>query len=606
MRVMRDIVGETLSGRYRVVTRIAGGGMGEVYRGHDLLLDRAVAVKVLQRGLADDPELVDRFRLEARAAARLLHPNVVTVYDWGAEDDRTYYMVMEYVAGTDLRDVLVGRGALEPAQAVDIMTAVCDALAAAHDKGLVHRDVKPENVLIAHSGVVKVADFGIAVVADADRTSPGIVPGTLRYLSPEQARGGPATFASDIWAAGAVLSECLTGRPPLQGSGPDLLRRRAEEPPLAPSSFMDSIHPDLDAVVLKACSLEPADRWRGASDMAAELRRVAARSVAAAPPVANLVDDLRADDLPELEPTTRVEWGAFRRRRRSVPVKGIALVVLLLVAGVLGVSWLTSPVMVDVPSLVKMSRTEAIARLRELGLEAEIVRRKDKFEGSGEILDQAPVEGKTLEEGSIVMLTVSSGPPNVTLPSLIGMTHEEAESTLQSDDLGLKVGKASQAFSLKERGTVISYEPSDKRVPWGSTVDLTISKGPQPVEIPNVTGMSADKAVERLQDAGFETTSASYYSDDVPVDSVIATSPAAGEVVSEGSEVEVQVSIGPEFEEVRVPDVRGMSVAAARTKLEALGLQVQVVRAATCSTVSETDPISGAIVHENDVVALFC
>src|SRR3712207_1288370 len=181
---MQDIVGDTLAGRYRLLSRLAGGGMGEVYRAHDHLLDRAVAVKVLQPSLASDPELVDRFKAEARAAARLSHPNVVAVYDWGSENEHTYFMVMEFVAGTDLRDVLVSRGCLEPGQAAEIVAALCDALGAAHARGLVHRDVKPENVLIARDGQVKVADFGIAVVVDADRTSPGgTVTGTLRYLA---------------------------------------------------------------------------------------------------------------------------------------------------------------------------------------------------------------------------------------------------------------------------------------------------------------------------------------------------------------------------------------------------------------------------------------
>jgi beta-lactam-binding protein with PASTA domain len=606
MRVMRDIVGETLSDRYRVVSRIAGGGMGEVYRGHDLLLDRPVAVKILQRGLADDPELVDRFRLEARSAARLLHPHVVTVYDWGAEDDRTYYMIMEYVSGTDLRDVLVGRGALEPAQAVEVMISVCDALSAAHEKGLVHRDVKPENVLISHSGVVKVADFGIAVVVDAERTSPGIVPGTLRYLSPEQASGSPATFASDVWAAGAVLSECLTGRPPLQGSGPDLLRRRAEDPPLPPSTFDGSIHADLDTIVLKACALDPADRWAHASDMAAELRRASARSVRAAPPVASLVDDTRFDDLPELEPTTRVERAAMRRRRRRPPIKAILILGLLVAVLVAAINWLTAPVMVDVPSLVKMTRLEAVDRLNELGLDSEIVQRKDKFEARGEVLDQAPLTGRTLEEGSVVTLTISSGPPKVELPSLLGMSLEDAQETLESEDTGMRLGDVTRDFSLKASDTVIAYQPSEKRIPWGSTVNVTVSKGPEPLEVPEVAGMAVDKAVARLEDAGFAPSTASYYSDDVPVDVVIATVPPASEIIPEGSDIEVQVSIGPEFEEVRVPDVRGMTIAKARSDLESLGLTVQVVRASTCDTVSETDPISGTVVRENDVIALFC
>src|SRR5918998_6066561 len=274
MRLMRDLVGETLSDRYRLVARVAGGGMGEVYRGHDVLLDRPVAVKILQPSLAADPDLVERFKDEARAAARLTHPSIVSVHDWGEADEQTYYMVMEFVAGTDLRDLLVSRGSLAPAQAAEIMACVCDALAAAHAAGVVHRDVKPENVLIDRAGRVKVADFGIAVVADADRTMPGGgIPGTLRYLSPEQATGHEASPASDIWAAGAVLSELLTGRPPQQGSGADLLRRRAVEPPVAPSTFDQTLPQALDDIVLRACALEPEDRFGDATEMAAALRR---------------------------------------------------------------------------------------------------------------------------------------------------------------------------------------------------------------------------------------------------------------------------------------------------------------------------------------------
>jgi serine/threonine protein kinase len=212
MRVLRDLVGQTLSGRYRLVTRLAGGGMGEVFRGQDLLLDRAVAVKVLQPSLAADPDLVERFKQEARLAARLNHPNIVSIHDWGAEDDSTYYMVMEFVPGTDLRDVLILRQSLEVGQALEILASVCDALATAHRAGLIHRDIKPENILIGREGDVKVADFGIAVVADAEVTSPGsTIPGTLRYLSPEQLNGGVPGPASDLWAAGAVLFECLKG-----------------------------------------------------------------------------------------------------------------------------------------------------------------------------------------------------------------------------------------------------------------------------------------------------------------------------------------------------------------------------------------------------------
>jgi beta-lactam-binding protein with PASTA domain len=610
-RVVADVVGATLAGRYHVVARIAGGGMGDVYRGHDLLLDRPVAVKVLHPGLAGDPDVVDRFLQEARAAARLVHANVVAVYDWGAEDQRTYYMVMEYVAGTDLRDILVARGSIEPAQAVEVMTPVCDALAAAHSQGLVHRDVKPENVLLAGSGMVKVADFGIAAIADADTTAPVDVLGTLRYLSPEQARGQPATFASDIWAAGAVLSECLTGRPPLQGSGTELLRRRAEEHPTPPSSLVSGIPPDLDAVVLKACALDPADRYRDVSDMAAELRRVAVRSVRDAPSVATLVDDLGGDvPEPTFEPP-RTHKAIDRQyqaqvRRRFLRLLGLIFVAALaVVAAVRGVRVLVAPAMIDVPSLVDSSKDEAETELESIGLTAKVVHKKDKFEPRGEVLDQSPLHG-TLEEGSSVTLTVSAGPPKVRLPSLVGMTLDEARAVLGDDTRGMALGDVSEEYSSVEKGTVIAYAPSKRRLEWGSTVDVTVSRGPRPLDVPDVAGLPGEAAVERLEEAGFKVETTESYSDVVPSGDVISTTPGAGEVVLAGSEIDVYVSIGPEFEDIEVPDVRGMTQEQARAQLEALGLTVRIPE--TCpggSVVIETDPISGATVEEGDEVALF-
>jgi beta-lactam-binding protein with PASTA domain len=613
VRVMADVVGATLAGRYHVISRIAGGGMGDVYRALDSLLDRPVAVKVLQPALAGDAGVVDRFLQEARAAAKLVHPNVVCVYDWGAEDDRTYYMVMEYVAGTDLRDVLVARGSIEPAQAVEVMTQVCDALAVAHSEGLIHRDVKPENVLLSKVGRIKVADFGIAAIADAEVTAPVDVLGTLRYLAPEQAKGCPATFASDIWAAGAVLSECLTGRPPLQGSGADLLRRRAEERPTPPSGIVPGIPSDLDAIVLRACALDPSDRYRDASDMAIELRRVAVRSVRDAPSVESLLQDFDNDfPPPNFESQRRTRKPAIDRqrqrqiRRRFLRVVALVCVaVLLAVAAVTGVRALVAPAMIDVPSLVALSKIEAKRHLESIGLAAKVVHRKDKFEARGEVLDQSPLHG-TLEEGSTVTLTVSAGPPKVRVPSLIGMTLDEARGVIEDDAKGMVVGEVTEEYSSEEEGTVIGYSPSTARLEWGSTIDVVVSRGPQPLDVPDVVGLPGDAAVERLEETGFTTEMIESYSDDVPSGDVISTTPGAGEVVLTGSEIDVYVSIGPEFQEIDVPDVRGMTEDQARAQLEALGLSVRIPE--TCpggSLVIETEPISGSTVEEGDEVALF-
>jgi serine/threonine-protein kinase len=587
--------------------------MGEVYRGHDMLLDRSVAVKVLQPTLASNPEFVERFKQEARAAARLLHPNVVAVYDYGSEDERTNYIVMEYVAGTDLRDLLVGRGSLQPSQAAEIMSAVCDALAAAHEVELVHRDVKPENVLISRSGIVKVADFGIAVVADAERTAPGGgVPGTLRYLSPEQAAGMPATAASDIWAAGALLSECLTGIPPSQGTGPDLMVRRAEEDPIPPSEFDPGIPPDMDRIVMRACALDPLDRYPSAIEMAEDIRRAAARSLPDAPPVTELLHELTNDvRLPDATSTTFSRdrhWAKHRKRRfRGVlrVLVALCLVGLIGFGGVVGARALLAPAIIDVPSVVTLSKDEAAPRLRQLGLRVDFEFQKDKFEAEGEVLDQNPLTG-SLEEGSIVTLLVSSGPPKVKLPKLIGLTVDAAEQVLVRDKYGMSIGTQTREFSLEEAGTIIAFKPQRARLAWGSSIVVTVSKGPRQIEVPDVAGMPEHKGVAKLKNAGFEPVVVPAHSDDVAEGKIISTEPGAAELVAEATEVNVYVSIGPEFEKLRVPDVRGLPVDEARGKLESLGLRVRVVQSCDGgSVVNETDPISGTVVRENDVIALF-
>ncbi|MFP5298946.1 MAG: Stk1 family PASTA domain-containing Ser/Thr kinase [Actinomycetota bacterium] len=610
MRLLRDRVGETLSDRYRIVARIAGGGMGEVYRGHDLLLDRKVAVKVLMPSLASDPDLVQRFKAEARAAAKLNHPNVVGVHDWGSDDDRTYFMVMEYVAGTDLRDIIVGRGPMDPPDACDVVADVCEALQAAHAVGLVHRDVKPENVLIARDGTVKVADFGIAALADSDRTIPGAgILGTLRYIAPEQARGGNATAASDIWSAGALLYELLTGAPPHGGSGAELLRRRAEEPIAPPSALEPAVPAQLDDIVLRACAIYPAERFLDAGAMAAALRD--ARSVwgqrsrqSIGEFFRDLTHEVRHDDM---VPTNHVPRMARRRERRARTRRvGIAalVAVALLFGGWKATAAIFGPKEVDVPNLVGLSEDAAAERAEEAGFEIAIVdeKRHETLE-EGRIISQSPPDGLLLE-GKTIRLVISLGPPLVKVPSLAGTPEQEAIEKLES--LGLVVGETTEEHSVDfEAGTVISVVTSGKRLEQGSTVDLVVSKGPQNLAVPQVVEMTAAEAKKELTEAGFKVEFIDVYSDDIEEGLVVSTDPAGGLQAPEGSTVTVSVSIGPEFEMITMPDVRNMHVDDARKKLEGMGLKVIVEQSCPGSTVVDTNPLPGTKIRENGTVALF-
>lgn len=611
MRVMGDLVNEVLSHRYRLVARIAGGGMGEVYRGHDLLLDRTVAVKVLQPSLAADPELVQRFKNEARAAARLSHPNIVAVHDWGAENDHTYYMVMEYVSGTDLRDLLVNRGSIDPSQAASIMASVCEALYVAHSAGLIHRDVKPENILLARDGTVKVADFGIAAMVDADRTAPGgSIPGTLRYLAPEQARGDEASSSSDIWAAGAVLCELLTGSPPGSGTGVDLIRRRATEPVKAPSSMGVDIPKELDAIVVKACALETADRYVSGDLMARDLRLAAGGTLGESPAVDLLVDHVTGEiRLPDMEPTTFVSGRTRKKhlRRRTARARlfvAVPLLLLLIFGGTKAAGWLFAPEMIPVPDLTGKAKANATAVVQEQGLKIEVVARERTGEVEpGQVITQTPDSGE-IEEGSTIELVVSAGYPKLAVPDVVGMTLEQADVRLGVRQL--EVGSVEQVFSQKPEGVVISQSAADKELPWYSKVDLVVSKGPEPIEVPAVVGMSGDKAADAIEAAGFVPVRVEEYSDDVDEGKVISTDPSGGVVAGKGGEVRIYVSLGPEFEELKMPDLRGSSLSDAQARLSGMGLRYRVIQSCSGgSTVVETDPIAGTTVRENDRVALF-
>ncbi len=602
-----------MDGRYHVIDRIAAGGMGEVFRAHDAVLEREVAIKVLHRQLAGDGGFVERFRREARAAAGLSHPNIVAVHDWGAVDG-IYYMVMEYVRGQSAREILNAEGLLAPAQAVELLIPTLSALDHAHRQGIVHRDVKPENVMVTHEGVVKVADFGLArAYADAQITEAGTVTGTVQYLAPEQLQGEPADPRTDLYSLGVVAYELLTGRLPFTGETPMAIAyKHLHERVPAPSSRNPAVPKGLDGWVASMTEKSRELRPESASEARRDLEDER-RSLPAAKGVGTLVPEITVLPIqagPERATTVTIPRAPGRgegrvRRRRVWRVLFALLALAALAAGAWSAWTYLLPHRVDVPAVIGLPVDEARGRLIDAGFvvrDAEGAYSKRVPEGS--VLRVQPAEGTTLEEGDRVTIVPSLGPPPVPVPDLIGKTVAKARELLREADLA--VGRVTKAYDEDlVAGLVVEQSVgAQAEAPFGSEIDLIVSKGPTPKPVPRVTRMSEEEATSALTDAGFLVTVEEETSEVVPRGDVISQDPPKGTEVQPGNTVTIVVSLGPP--EFPMPDVSGMSKESAVARLTDLGLVVDVVIVRPPgSMVVYQDPAVGAIVHVDDVVHIY-
>ena len=615
------LIGDVLDGRYRLDARIARGGMATVYSGHDLRLDRPVAVKVMHASLAEDEAFVERFRREARSAARLSHPSVVAIFDQG-EDGGRVYLVMEHVTGTTLRALLREHGRLPAAQALDIADGVLLALAAAHEAGLVHRDVKPENVLVTPNGTVKVADFGLARAIEATHhtVADGTLLGTVAYLAPEQVATGAADPRADLYALGVVLFEMLAGRVPFEGGTPlAVAYRHVNEDVPDPAEVEPSVPRVAANVVRAATRRQPEERYADAQAMLSAVRRArsalgnadtAVVDLTEAPtlitklpvaPPAPPAKPAKAAKAPK--PERRPEGQPERARRRLVVFAAIAAVVLL-VSGVTGWMLARADSPVSTPRLVGLSAAEAAAAAEDAGL---TLQQGDPVNSDtvppGAIAEQDPPPGTDVEPGSIVTIRLSAGVRTVTVPDVRGLTETAAKAALTKADL--KPGAVTREFSekvAKDRVIRASQQP-DAKVPHGTTVTLVVSDGPPPVDVPNLVGRGVIEARAVLRAAGLDPNVTLEFSDTVTKDTVIAQTPANGRV-PKGSTVTLRVSKGPEL--IRVPEVRGERFEDAKRKLEALGLVVKDshVRNGRGEIVLDQNPAPGEMVRRGTEVTL--
>jgi len=536
------LIGRTLDGRYRLIRRLADGGMATVYLAVDERLDREVALKVMRQHLTHDESFVTRFRREARSSASLSHPNVVAVFDQG-EDDGCIFLAMEYVPGQTLRDVMREEGLLSPRAALDVLEPVLLALAEAHAKGLIHRDVKPENVMINDNGTVKVADFGLAraVTSQTVTSTQGVLLGTVAYLSPEQVERGIADARSDVYAAGLMLFEMLTGTKAFTGDTPiHVAYQHVHGGVPTPSSRVAGLPPALDDLVAVATARDPDDRPADAGEFLDLVRRTrAALSVgaldarpaglaataAAAQPTSTAAFPVQGSRAaseraaggvatrprsetvaitmspPPLEGRVVADGTGGRRRRRWWP----AILASALVAGLTAWFFLIGPgATATVPSVQGRTQAEAVNAVRTAALDPTVTETFSEKVPKGVVISADPIPGSNVGRGSDVALVVSKGPERYAVPKVVGMTLAEARERIQ--EVNLKVGKVTKSFNEKvPEGQVVTAKPGPgASLKKGTAVALTVSRGRQPIDVPDLTGKDATNAARQLGNLGLK------------------------------------------------------------------------------------------------------
>jgi beta-lactam-binding protein with PASTA domain/tRNA A-37 threonylcarbamoyl transferase component Bud32 len=624
-RVSDTLINTLFDGRYRILRKLGAGGMANVYLAEDEELGRRVAIKILNDRYANDDLFIERFRREAKSAASLSHPNIVSIYDRG-EAEGTYYIAMEVIEGRSLKELILTRGALPIPQAIAYAKQLLEALRFAHRHGIIHRDIKPHNVLVStderakgHQTHLKVTDFGIARHGASQMTEAGSIMGTAQYLSPEQARGAPVTAASDLYSAGVVLYEMLTGKVPFNGdSAIEIAMKHVNELPKPPSQLRPEVPPELDKVVLRALAKEPEDRYQTAEEFIEDLERVesglpvsqetsdaATALLATAPLAGGATEVLPAHaaaaprpQAPRRPPPYTPEYRYDERpppRRRFIP--WVLVLLLLAAAGLAG--WyvynqiqeqLAAKEPVAVPNVVGIEQDLAVAKIEDAGLDANVEEQPNRDVKPGIVFDQNPNPGNRIQKGDVVTIVVSTGPKKVEVPALVGKPYDEAIQIL--DDAGLDWRKV-EVFSKKPVGQVVRQDPkAGEETTEGSTVVLRVSKGVEQVSVPNVLQQSEESARQELLAADFRVEVVSAASTDTPEGVVFAQNPDPETEAEKGSVVQITVSSGPGQSEV--PDVVGQDEGTARETLRDAGFKVHVEHTDTA------DPTQDGVVVEQD------
>jgi serine/threonine-protein kinase len=607
MAVSDTLINELFDGRYRIVRKLGTGGMANVYLAEDEVLGRRVAIKILDDRHAGDDQFVERFRREAKNAASLSHPNIVSIYDRG-EAEGTYYIAMEYLDGRSLKELIVARGPAPIHIAIDYARQILAAIRFAHRHAIVHRDIKPHNVLVDGEGRLKVTDFGIARAGASQMTEAGSIIGTAQYLSPEQAKGAPVDQSSDLYSVGVVLYELLTGVVPFSGETPvEIAMKHLSRVPDPPSSKRAEIPRDLDLVVMRALAKDPSERYQSADEMDADLRRIsrgmaispateeAATAIIARPPPTAATEVVQKPrepaPVPYAPPAAYYDYD--EPRRRAIWPWLVAL--LFVAAAVVGGYFLYDQIQqqlsgtktVAVGNYVGIREIAAVQKIREAGLRPQPVRQYSDTVEETYVIRQSPQPGDRTQKGNFVTIYTSLGPKKTKVPRIVGEPLASALSALRDANLTWRVLEVN---SDQDEGTVVSQKPTaGASVREDARVTVAVSKGPQPIIVPTVIGSSFASASSILQARGFAVARGSDVESDEPKGTVVSQSPDAGTYQVPGATITLRVSKGPQT--TSVPDVTTLAQADAVQQLRASGFRVSI------QPQDVSDPIQDGIVQ---------
>lgn len=600
------------NGRYKIIEKIGGGGMADVYKAEDLTLGRTIALKILHKQFASDEGFLERFRREAQAAAKLNHPNIVSIYDVGDENG-IYYIVMEYVPGMTLKKIIQKDAPLSTEKTVHIAMQIAKAMEFAHQHEIIHRDIKPQNVMITDSGEIKVTDFGIARAGTTSTmTRTGSILGTAHYISPEQAQGSIVGPTTDIYSLGVVMYEMATGELPFRGENPVAVAlKHINDTPLPPRGVFAAVPESLEAVIMKAMNKNPSDRYRSADALRDDLKRV----IEGLP--VKVMGSVIPADVPEGADLTRTiaakpAGGAPRPKKK--PKKGliigiiVAVLILLMGGGALAYSLLSTP-KVTVPNLKGKTLSQAQRAVEAVGLKLKVEKEiyNEKI-APGHVISQQPSAGEKTAKGGTVNIVMSRGLETVTTSNLSGKTVDEAEDILKK--AGLRLGKVDEGFSdTVDIDKIMAQSPkAGAKIEKGATVDVTVSRGAESVEVPDVVNNTVDAATSILQNAGFKVSRFDDYSETVDKDHIIKQSPISGDKSKKGSTVTITVSKGSA--KVSLINLKGMKQSDAAAWLTSNELVSSVTTAAgppgtVSGNVWDQNPTTGVVVNRGSTVSLW-